>query len=60
VENCVRDAEGAASEASRSTALPSFEIIIANPFLNKKGEAINVIAMGKAQSNLVLDSGNSF
>jgi hypothetical protein len=30
------------------------------PLLIKSDEAINVIAKGKARSNLVLDSGNSF
>ena len=62
----VRDAKGAArwhshpfTNPSRSTALPSVESVIAALFL-RTGEAINVIAMGKARSNLVLDSGNSF
>ncbi|MCX8144633.1 MAG: hypothetical protein N3F62_10335 [Bacteroidia bacterium] len=51
----MRDAEG----GEAGTALPSVESVIASPFF-KKGEAINVIAMGKARSNLLLDSGNSF
>ena len=49
----------AVSEANRRHCLAFVSHHHCEPFF-KKGEAINVIAMGKARSNLVLDSGNSF
>jgi len=38
--SCVRDAEGAASEASRSTASPSLVIVIASPFLGRAKQSL--------------------
>jgi len=60
--HCPERSEGIAEAIAKPEAArpePNTAARHCEPFF-RKGEAINVIVMGKARSNLVLDSGNSF